>query len=119
MSIYHHQHTYSTVIIVITTGSTAALALSSSSAAALLSHQQEVQLSLTNHPTLVHTNVKIFDIQVLPSGEWLQFTGRIFLLLPTPLPLDALNEGGSPRSIGSISGVGELECLGYNLVKIT
>jgi len=30
---------------------------------------------------------------------------------------DALNEGGSPRTIGFMFGTGKLEWLGYNLVK--
>jgi len=46
----------------------------------------------------------------LPSGESLRLTGRIFILLPNPLPSDTLN--------GFKFGMGKLEWLGYSLVKV-
>jgi len=52
-------------------------------------HRQEARLSLTNRPMLVHD---MLCCKELPSGEWLQFIGVIFRLLPTPLPFDALKE---------------------------
>jgi len=48
----------------------------------------------------------ILCCQQLPCGERLQFIGRIFRLLPTPLPFDALNEG-DPLELLSSYGVRE------------
>jgi len=58
----------------------------------------QAQLSLTNRPTIVHT---MLCCQELPSVELLQFIGRIFRLLPTPLPFDALSEGGALELSGA------------------
>jgi len=63
---------------------------------------QEAQPSLTNRPTLVHADVRIFwhsrtlfmlCWQKLPPlvNDW--FICEIFWLLPTPFPFDAFNEG--------------------------
>jgi len=80
--------------------------------------KQEAQLLLTTRPTLVHADVdtkryeaqlSMLCCQVLPSGEWLWFIGRIFRLLPTPIPLDAHNEGDSVELSGS--------WLGYKLAE--
>jgi len=67
--------------------------------------KQKAQMSLTNHQTL------------LPSGEWLRFIRRIFRLLSTPLPFDALNEG-VPLSYRFLFSTGKVQWLGYNLVKV-
>jgi len=44
----------------------------------------------------------------LPPSEWLRFIGRIFLLLPTPLPCDAVNR---PEPPGFIFGMGRMSGL--------
>jgi len=84
----------------------------------------------SNRPTLVHA------IVVLPSGEWLPFIGRILRLTVIHqraaldsildqfsdfyLPLSHLTPSrrSIPRAIGFIFGMGKLEWLGYNLVKV-
>jgi len=53
----------------------------------------------------------------LPSGKW-PIIGRIYRLLPTPLPFDALSEGGFSRAIRFIFGMEKVKWLCYNLVKI-
>jgi len=67
--------------------------------------QEEVQLPLTNRPTLVHADIEILTkkryqaqlsmlcCQKLPFSKWLQFIGRIFRLLPIIFPFVALSEG--------------------------
>jgi len=64
--------------------------------------QQVVQLSPTNRPTLVYT-------EELPSGELLRFIGRILRRVTPSIP------SSYP---GFTIGMGKLERLGYNLVKV-
>jgi len=48
----------------------------------------------------------------------LRFVGRIFLISLANLPFDALIEGDALELSRFIFGVGKLEWLGYNLVKV-
>jgi len=71
-----------------------------------------------SHTKRCEAQLFLLCCQELPFCEWLLSSGWIFLLLPTPLPFDALNEGGSPRSIGFIFDTGKLEWPGCSLVKV-
>jgi len=75
---------------------------------------QKAQLSLTNRPTLVHAGVRIsltkkrYEAQLfilccqeLFSDEGLRFSSRIFRLLPTLLPFDAISGGDHLKLSGS------------------
>jgi len=66
----------------------------------VVQYSQQLQLSLTNRPTLVQADV---PYAVNLSGKWLQFIGRIFRLLPTLLPCDAVK---SPEAIGKARTAG-------------
>jgi len=78
--------------------------------------QQEAQLSLINRPTLVQADVPCCAVMSCPlvndSDCWPELP-----ILPIPLPFDSLVEE-IPRAIGFIFGVGKLEWLGYNSVKV-
>jgi len=73
---------------------------------------QEAQLLLTNHPTHVHTDVKMSLTQ---NAMKYSFPAAIWWL--TDL-LAGFSDFWAPWAIGFIFGMRKLEWLGYNLVKV-